>query len=148
MEAPSLPEGLDSELKAVRGGFELRWNPKAKVKKAGLLDAYGNPSPAQYDGRWELWDTSPEGVEYKFMTLQNNDGSFKPAGRWVVNLLKKVDPARYGGSVGRMVQALVDDPNQALLEIGDEQFEDFIEQAAKWMMYASAPKQRVMKNLD
>lgn len=149
MEAPSLPEGLEEDLRGVREGLHLRWNPRSKVVRAGSFDVYGNVAEApKYDGRWELWDRSPEGVEYKITTLEDDDGHYKPPGRWLVEFLHTINPANYDGNVSKMMTALVDNPNRSMLEASEKEFEDMVEQAALWVMWATTPKSRVTTNLS
>lgn len=148
MEAPSLPDGFEEKLRGVREGLHLRWNPKAKVRKAGAFDVYGNVAvEPEYDGRWELWDNTIEGKEYMVMTIREPGGGYKHPGDWLITLLNKINPANYGGSVGKMVEALVDDKNRTALEVGDKDFEDLIEQATKWVLHKGVPKTRVLIDL-
>lgn len=147
MEAPSLPEGLQEELKTVRDSFHLRWNPRAKVAKAGHIDAYGVLSPAKYDGRWELWDIDPDGLEYKVMSVQDENGNYRQPDRWLIDLLNQINPANFGGSVVKMVAEFIDKPNRTTAEMADEDFEDLIDQIAKWAIWANTPKQRVTADI-
>jgi hypothetical protein len=149
MEAPTLPDGLQQALAEVRSGLRLFWNTRAKVARAGSYDAFGimREGP-KYDGRWELWDTDPDGAHYKVTMVQEPDGSYRAPGFWLVELLNYMHPARFGGSVEKLAAELIDKPNAAMLEVDDKQFEDLAEMAARWHVWADQPKVAVSTNLN
>ena len=137
MEAP---EHIQQGLANIREGMHLRWNRKAVLLKAGITDAIGKVIDPEYDPRWEVWDTSPEGEEYMVMRVQEMDGSFRPPGEWLVHSIGKCNPERYGGDVQAMLDALVEEPD-ALREIGTKKdSDDLIEAVAKWCQYVVTPK--------
>lgn len=144
---PEAPQSVVEGLRNVREGLHLRWNPRAKVLRPGQYDASGDLLPPIYEPRWELWDKDPEGGEYKVMTLQGPDGSFRPPGEWLVELMRLMDPARYGGSVNRMLRALVDEHNASLQQVSEEDFDDLAEQVAKWAIYERTPKVSVLADV-
>jgi hypothetical protein len=149
MEAPSLPDGLQHALAEIRFGLRLVWNPGARVVRPGSFDAFGTVRTGPvYDGRWELWDTDPDGKDYKVTTVQEPDGAYRAPGFWLVELLNYMNPARFGGSVEKLTQELVDKPNAAMLEVDDKQFDDLAEMAARWHFWADLPKSRVLTSLN
>lgn len=145
---PTVPDHIAEGLRSIREGLHLRYNPRAKIQRAGEFDVHGAVlSEPVYDPRWEVWDKDPEGGEYKVMTVQGPDGSFRPPGEWLIELIQMVNPARYGGDVSRMVRAIVDDPNRTVTEVADEDFEDLIDQAVHWHHYAALPKTAVLADV-
>src|SRR5690606_38221316 len=148
---PEVPEPLAGGLKTARSGRHPRWTPRAKVPPKGEGDIYGNVREEPACGpRWELWDSDPEGGEYKVMTLQgpDPDREFREPGEWLLELVRLFDPARYGGDVGRMVRAMVDDPNRRALEVAEEDFEDLVDQAVRWYFWAHQPKAMVPADIQ
>lgn len=138
---PSYPESIKDDLKSVRPTFNLRWNAKAKLVTPGEYDAQGGiKKDPVYDGRWELWDIDCEGQEYLVCVLQNPDGSFRPVDQRLVELVRFVDPNRWGGDPGKMLKALVDEPNQKIADAAGREADDLIEMASKWYAYAYTPK--------
>jgi len=137
MEAPAhITEGLQS----IRSGFNLRWNVRAVLIKTGSYDVNGKAREAEYEPRWELWDVDPDGQEYMVMRLQNPDGSFRPPGDWLVQHIWKIHPGRYGGSVEKMLKALMEEP-EVLREIGTmKDSDDAIDAAANWAAWTQTPK--------
>lgn len=148
---PEAPEHIAEGLRNIRSGLHLRWNPRAKVRRKGEWDIYGNlREEPVYEPRWELWDIDPEGGEYKVMTLQgpDPDREFREPGEWLLELVRLFDPARYGGDVGRMVRAMVDDPNRRALEVAEDDFEDLVDQAVRWYFWAHQPKAMVPADIQ
>jgi hypothetical protein len=149
MEAPSLPEGLAGAVAEIRDGLRLVWNHKAKVARAGSFDAWGSVlEKPRYDGRWELWDTTPDGLDYKVMTIEHEGGAYRAPGFWLIEVLNFINPARFGGDISRLTTELIDKPAKAIVEVTDRQFEDLCEMAAKWHVWADTPKQRVVANIN
>lgn len=110
MEAPALPDGLQEAIKTVRATFRLVWNEKAVITTPGYLAVDGTRREPEYEPRWQVWDTDPEGADYKLHTLQNPDGTFRQPEYWLVEFLSKINPERFGGNLALMVLALVDEP--------------------------------------
>lgn len=121
MEAP---EGIVTALKNIRPTFRLVWNPTARVIGERSFDVNGNPREVTHDPRWELWDTDGDGVHYKVMTLEDShQGAFMPADQRFVDFVHLIDPGRYGGSVEKMIQALVDDENKYIEQVAEKDFQ-------------------------
>lgn len=131
MEGPSYPDYVDADLKAIRSTFRLVWNPKSVIAKPGSIDANGFIVPPTYDGRYELWDTDAEGADYRVMRVQTDGGEFRQPGEWLVSLLKLLNPERWGGDPGRMIQEMVDNHNEQLRQLAEKDFEDLIEMATR-----------------
>lgn len=129
-----VPESVAEGLRGIRSGLHLRWNPRARVVIPGGFDVHGSPTEPTYDARWELWDIDPDGRAYKVMTLQNADGSFRPPGQWLVDLVWIMNPARYGGDVSKMLRALVDDHNDKLQQVADDDFEELADAVVEWTL--------------
>jgi len=136
-----IPKQLVEDLKKVRRNFELRLNPKAVCVNAAHIDACGlKRGDAVFDPRFELWDKDPYGKEYKVMTVQESDGSFRFPDQRLVDHLNKVNPEHYGGNLHAMVAALIDDP-EALRELGTKKDTDeLIDSVAKWAEWCETPK--------
>lgn len=138
MEAP---EHIDEGLRNIRSGMHLRWNPRAVLTVEGGLDINGlKIKDPEYDPRWEVWDTDPQGAEYMVMRVQTVEGGFRPVGEWLVNHIGMLNPEKWGGNTEAMVQALIDDPT-ALQEAGTQKdSDDLIDAAGNWAAWAEVPK--------
>lgn len=143
---PEAPESVLIGLRSIRETFQLRWNPTAKRITPGSFDASGVVIPAEWDPRWELWDKDAEGREYMVMQLQTRGGEFRAPGAWLVELMNKLNPARYDGDVSKMIAALVDDPVNRLEEVGDADADDLFEMVARWAYQVRTPKERTMSD--
>jgi hypothetical protein len=121
--------------------MRLEWNPRAVLTVEGGIDINGATiKDPEYDPRWEVWDTSPDGMDYMVMRVQTVDGEFRPVGDWLVHHIGMLNPEKWGGDVGAMVTALIDDPT-ALQEAGTEKdSDDLIDAATKWATWAATPK--------
>lgn len=134
-----VPAHIAEGLRNVRGDLHLRWNPAA-VKTPTGFDAWGKPKKVKWEGRFELWDKDPQGREYFVMRVQDADGGFQfPTERFVEHV-GKMDPARYGGSVQKMLQALMDDPEATRELAHDRNFEDLTDAIVKWAQWVGTPK--------
>lgn len=136
-----VPEHIAEGLRNIRSGLRLQWNPRAVLTAAGGLDANGlKVKDPEYEPRWELWDTDPEGHDYMVMRVQNVDGSFRYIGDWLVEYVGMLNPAKWGGDIHAMIEALIDDPT-ALQEAGTEKdSDDLIDAAARWAAWVGTPK--------
>ena len=133
------PDYVDQELRNIREDFELRWNPKAVLVKAGSYDATGKLRDPVYEPRFELWDRDPNGRDYRVMRLQHPDGSFRAPGQWLITHLQKINPARYGGNLERMLREL--EEHNTLKEVGTiKDSDDLIEAASNWAAWHETPK--------
>lgn len=132
---------IAEDLRNIRSGMHLRWNPRGRLVKPGSFDGSGKmKDDAVFEPRWELWDIDPQGHEYIIMCVQNVDGSFRHPGTWLVTRMQKLNPARYGGDVEKMLKAMMDEPD-ILREIGTEKdSDDLIEQVSKWADWVATPK--------
>jgi hypothetical protein len=145
---PEAPESVVIDLKAIRSTFELRFNPTSIMRRPGSIDAEGGIVLPECEPRWELWDTSAEGKHYRVMKLQEEDGSYRQPGQWLIDHLRFFNPERFNGDVNLMLMELMDEPNR-LRELGTENdSDDFIEMLSKWAAYVATPKQRVVKDLS
>jgi hypothetical protein len=117
-------------LKAIRDTFKLLLNPKGRAVGGRSFDVMGNPREGAYEARWELWDKDVSGREYKVVTLEDRDGGFMPPDQRLVDFINLINPERYGGEVEKMIDALVDSPNQYASTLGDLQYEQMIEHLA------------------
>ena len=136
MEAPA---HIVESLRNIRPGFDLRWNPRAVMVAPGSYDVLGGLTPPVYDPRWELWDTNPYGEDYMVMRLQNEDGSFRPPGEWLVQHVWRVDPARYGGDLNRLMDAVEAEADK-MRDLAEKDWDDLAEAAAKWCVWVGTPK--------
>ena len=74
------------------------------------------------------------------MRVNNIDGSFRPVGDWLVAYINMLNPEKWGGDVGAMIRALIDDPT-ALQECGTEKdSDDLIDAASRWAEWVETPK--------
>lgn len=137
MEAP---EHIVEGLRNIREGIHLQWNPKAVLIETGTIDAFGKVKDPKYDSRFELWDKDPDGHDYMVMRLQNIDGSFRPPGDWLLDVVRKTNPERFGGDVNKLIKAMVEDP-ELFREVGTKKdSDDLIEDTVKRITYHSTPK--------
>jgi hypothetical protein len=143
MEAP---ESVVIGLRNIRENLHLRWNPTAVRVKPGHIDASGAVIQAEFDPRFELWDKVDGQPEYKVMTLQHEDGSFRAPGQWLVDLINMVNPERWDGDVNKMLAHFQDRPEQLREEVAEKDFDDFTEMVARWAGWVTTPKSRVLTN--
>lgn len=132
MKGPSYPEYVDRELKNIRSGFVLKWNPIAVVEQGGHFDADGTLVPPVMGGRYELWDTDVEGGHYRVMIVRDPSGAYMEPGERLLTKLRMMDPARWGGDVSKMLTAMIDEENDKLQDISKEDFNEWAEAMAKW----------------
>lgn len=142
------PESVLIGLKNIRQTFELVWNPRAVRVKAGGFDASGAVIQSEYDPRWELWDTDPDGARYMVCRLQYGDGSFRQPGQWLVDHMNFFNPEKWGGDADKMIQALVEDHNEHLEFLRNNDSDDFIEMVSKWGAWGALTKSYVPKSFD
>lgn len=128
------PQHIEEALKGIRSTFRVVYNPTARVVSERSFDANGAAREKEFEPRWELWDTDSEGVVYKVMTVEQNQGKggFLPLTDRFVDFVRLVDPARYGGSVEKMVDALVDSPNNMAAELTQREFESLVDNLANY----------------
>lgn len=140
MEAPSYPDSVDEGLRAIRPTLRLVWNPKAVIDKPGSFDASGHSKEPTYGGRFEMWDTDPQGRDYRVFIVRNPDNSFKAPGQWIVDLMIEINPARFGGSVEKMLKHHYDKSDKMLLmhEKDAQDYDDAV--AASWADYITSMK--------
>lgn len=138
---PVIPDYVLSGLKDIRADMHLRWNPTAKLAKAGDIDATGKVRAPEYEPRWELWDKDPEGAEYMIMRLQwDETEAFREPGQWLLDRAKFMNPERWGGDLNKMMQELVEHP-ELLREAGTEKdSDDLIEAIARAASWHATPK--------
>ena len=137
MEAP---QHIQDGLRDIREGLHLRWNPRAVLLDPGKIDAFGKNSEPTYDPRFELWDTTPDGLEYMVMRVQDPEGEFRYPGEWLLEHIWKLHPARYNNDINKLVLAQLDDPD-TLREIGTKKdSDDLIDAVANWAAWVATPK--------
>jgi hypothetical protein len=124
MEAPQ--EIVDA-LHGIRSTFELRWNPRAKRVKPGMIGALGGVVPAEFEGRWELWDNPDTAPEHLIMVLRTPEDEFKPPGQWLVDLMNALNPARFGGDVAKVVQFHAENPNLLRELVHDQDLDNLLD---------------------
>lgn len=127
------PESVTTGLRNVRETFTLRWNHKGKVVGKRSFDVNGNPRELTYEPRWELWDMDVDGIVYKLMTLEDYvTGEFLPADDRFVEFVNLINPARYDGSVEKMIEALVDSQNDFVQHMAEKEFEALIDSVGSY----------------
>jgi hypothetical protein len=126
------PQGVVEGLSNIRPSFNLVWNPTARVVGGYSFDVNGNPRHVEHSPRWELWDRDGSGIAYKVMTLEDRHGNFLPADQRLVEFVRLIDPARYNGSVEKMIQSLVDDENEYVERLREDDFERLIDSLANY----------------
>lgn len=126
MEAPV---EVTTRLKAIKPTFRLVYNPMGRVVGERSFDVVGRAREKEYEPRWELWDKDESGVEYRMMVIEKHrerDG-FLPVGYDLVDFVNLINPARYGGDVGKMVEALVDAENDYAAMLSEQSFKDLVD---------------------
>lgn len=121
-----VPEDVQIGLRNIKQTLHARWNPTARYLSGASFDVNGNPRKVTYDPRWEIWDTDESGREYRVTILDGRDGEFVDLGMWVVEMMNKLNPERYGGDLHKMIEALVDQPNLAVDKVGNDTYEELI----------------------
>jgi hypothetical protein len=125
-----VPVDVSVGLANVRPTLHVRWNPTARPVSGASFDVNGEPRKVVYDPRWELWDKDEMGAEYRVTVLEGPKGEYLPLGTWVLELVALINPANYGGDLSKMVEALVDKPNEDVARLGDKAFEHLTEYLA------------------
>jgi len=128
----TVDEGVQIALRNVRLTFELRWNPKVVPGRGSSFDANGQPRDVEYEGRWELWDRDGSNIPYRVMILMGPKREYMAPDMKFVDFICLIDPARYGGSVERMIAAMVDSQNDWCRHLNDREFEHLVDGAANY----------------
>lgn len=91
MEAPALEPAVLEELRSIRPGYELRWNPKGRCVKPGGYTVLGERIDPVWEGRWELWDENDIIGEHRVLVVQDpaTMGYRAPDMRLVTHLRKQ-----------------------------------------------------------
>lgn len=131
MEAP---ESVVKGIKAIKPTFSLFFNPEAKVVPGSghSFDVNGRARKMKREGRWEVWDVDAYGQPYKVMTLQEPNGGFRPADQRLVEFLNLINPERYNGDVSRMIEELVEKPNEYVRGVEERDFERLVDSVANY----------------
>lgn len=125
-----VPESVRIGLENVRSTLHARWNPQGKAVGERSFDVNGVPRVVEWEGRWELWDKGvATGEDYKVVTLEK-DGQYVPLGEWVLQLVYDINPANYDGDLHKMIEALVDKPNEDVARLGREQYGELLDYMA------------------
>ena len=125
-----VPESVRIGLANIRPTLHARWNPQGKQTGGWSFDANGRAREKSFEGRWELWDVRKQrGTAYKVATLEK-DGQFVPLGDWVFQLMYEINPANYEGDMNRMIDALVDKPNEDIAKLGKAQLDELFDYMA------------------
>jgi len=93
------PDGVAQALRSHKPTLRLLFNRRGRIipHKSGSYDANGEPRRIEYEPRWELWDTDRGGHDYLVMVLRDEDDNYREPGMWVVERVKRFDPARFRG---------------------------------------------------
>lgn len=126
-------------LQGVRPTMRLVHNPQGKLVGGRSFDVNGKPREKLWQPRWELWDTDADGVEYKVTTLEDENGEFRHPDQRLVELIRLINPERYGGDLHKMVEALVDEPNNYVEGLSDKSYEELVESVADRCWSAKTP---------
>ena len=137
-EAPSYPPYVDEGLKQIDASFHLRWNPRKFIARPGHIDGAGKVVPPSYEPRYEVWGKDAEGEEYCLFTCDKL-GQFQLPGEWLLQRLHQLNPANYGGSIGRMLSELVDAKNEALEQVDERDWTNFVEGMTSWYWNMHTP---------
>lgn len=141
METPTHEYGhLEVALRDQIPGATLILNEQSRFKKGRILTA-GGADRGDYEARWELWGTDASGLRYRVTRLEGPTGEFVPPGDWFVDAMRLLDPARYGGDLHKMIDELVDKPNENVRRLHQETFDNLIE--AMGSHYFGLSKRRV-----
>jgi hypothetical protein len=124
MEAP---KDVEIGLRSIRPAFRLQLNKQGKLVGGHSFDVNGNAREREYEPRWELWDTDVHGNDYRVAVIQDKDGGFMPPTMKFVEFMNLVNPEKYGGDASKMIQALVDSPNDQAASLGAQTFENLVE---------------------
>jgi len=142
------PEDVLIALRNVRSTFDLILNPMGKLVGGSSYDANGNPREKQYEPRWELWDTDAHGQRYLVMKLEGQGRSFMPPGMWLPELIRQIDPARYGGDVHKMAEAWIDKPNDHIAALDEDAIKDLADNLASMYYDKMVPKFAVSRSIQ
>lgn len=145
MTGPTYPKYVDEGLKGIDASFHIRWNPNARVTKPGGFSPDGEPIPPQYEPRYEVWGVDADGAEYRLMLCDIN-GEFVLPGDWLITHLNRINPANFGGNIRRMLDEMVDSPNNVLQSVHERDWQDFVQGVASW--YWNIGKTMVTRTKD
>lgn len=103
-----LPPQSDEEVRAVEADLRridrflyLAWNPRARVVRPGVFDAYGAPTLPAYDGRWEVRRKTDQGEDQLIWTVAweaeeefgKAFGDYRSVGPWLPRKMRLWDQA-------------------------------------------------------
>lgn len=96
MDAPQSRADIDPIELAVRqidDALRIRWNPRSYVTRPGSFDAYGNPQPPAYEGRWEVVRAIEGRLTVIYQVRWDGEGNeaYRPVGWWLVDFLRLWD---------------------------------------------------------
>lgn len=137
MQAPAhITQGLQN----IRSTLRMIWNPMAVRAQAGRISADGMVTSAAYDGRWEVWDTDPEGGDYMVMRVETPTGEYMPPVEWVVEWLNRWNPEHFNGSLEKMLEVYFANAEEAAERMSDKNAKDFFDAVSKWAAWVALPK--------
>lgn len=138
------PESVAVGLANLKPTMHLRLNRKGKLSREWSYDVAGNARQAEYEPRWELWDTDESGRDYLVMVLRDADDNFREPGEWVVERFRKFNPANFGS-----LQEMLDFAHaerQHLRDIPENQWREFCEFMGDWCWWRMHTIQATEKN--
>lgn len=128
------PESVVIGLRNLKPTMHLRLNRRGHLSRQWSIDANGDARKAEYEPRWELWDTDESGRNYLVMVLRDADGNFREPGEWVVERFRKFNPANF-----RSLQEMLDfahTENRTLRELEAEgNWKEFCNFAGEWVWW-------------
>lgn len=138
MNAPAhLQEGLAN----IRSGLRLQFNPRAVLVEVGKIGADGRvATKPSYEGRWEVWDTDPDGGDYIVFRCQDAKEQYLPPGEWVVERMRRWNPERFNGNVERMIEEFLAESERTREEMSARDAKSLFDAVAKEAAWVALPK--------
>lgn len=142
-----VPFDVAESLRSIRSTLRLVYNPTGKLVGGHSFDVNGQPREKLYEPRWELWDTDANGVDYKLTTLEDVEGGYRPPDQRIVELVRLINPERYDGDISKMIEALVDEPNNYIEGLNESRFEELVEHLGDLYWTNKTPQIAVPKTI-
>jgi hypothetical protein len=144
------PEDVAIGLKGIKDTFRLVLNQRGRAVAQSSFDVNGRPRDVEYEPRWELWDIDAFGASYRVAILEKHPrrGGFLPPSMKFVEHMNLINPSRYDGDMSKMVEAMVDKPNEYAEELAEDQFRALVNAMADEYYGSGSPRVSVSASIS